>query len=244
VRRATLTLTLMAGLVAAAGSASAGGLDVRIGGFFPTGSDTYQPDANPPVFLFGDLNDLYTPNASQERGVRAKDFRGVYGGIEYNTVVAPYVEVGISLDGYGRTLDTSYRYHVREEDQSEIEQRLKLSMVPLGFTVRLLPTSKKAAFVPYVGAGLDVIFYSYEETGDFIDFQDPTSPVYSDSFRDTGAMLGAHAVGGLRVYLNRDVALVGEVRYQFARKDMGGDFSNYRLDMSGASFTVGMHVRF
>ncbi len=74
-RRATLSLTLIAGLVAAAGSASAGGLDVRIGGFFPRGGDT----------LFADLNSLYTPDGDPDHGVRARDFRGVFGGIEYNT---------------------------------------------------------------------------------------------------------------------------------------------------------------
>ncbi len=244
-RRATLSLTLMAGLVAAAGSASAGGFDVRIGGFFPMGSDAYNPDPNAtPVFLFGDLNALYTRHADPDRGVRTRDFRGVFGGIEYNTAVAPYVEVGISLDAYGRSIDTSYRDHIRSEDDSEIEQTLKLSAVPLGVTVRVMPTGKNAVFVPYLGAGVDVLFYIYEEQGDFIDFEDPDYAIESDLFRDSSAMLGAHAVGGLRVYLNRDFAIVGEARYQWARKDMGEDFSNYRLDLSGASFTVGLHVRF
>jgi hypothetical protein len=233
----------MAGLLAAAGSASAGGLDVRIGGFFPTGSDTYRPNAHPPVFLFGDLNDLYTPNASEERGVRTRDFRGVFGGIEYNTVVGPFVEVGVSWDGYGRTVETSYRHHVRD-DGSEIWQDLKLTMAPLGVTVRVMPTGKQAVVAPYLGAGIDAVFYSYEEEGEFIDFFDEELPIVPDAFEDSGAMFGAHAVAGLRVYLNRDFAIVGEGRYQFARKDMGEDFSNYRLDLSGASFTVGLHIRF
>lgn len=241
-RRATLSLILVAGLVAAAGSASAGGLDIRLGGFMPTGDDAYDPNASP-AYLFGDLNDLYTPNADPNQGVRTKDFRGVFGGIEFNTVVAPYVELGLSLDAYGRTVDTSYRDYAREDDR-EIEQRLKLRMVPVGFTVRVMPTAKSAALVPYLGAGVDAVFYTYEEEGDFIDFFDPDYPILPDAFKDSSAMFGAHVVGGLRVYLNRDFAIVGEGRYQWAKKDMGEDFSNYRLDLSGASFTVGLHVRF
>jgi hypothetical protein len=230
---------LIAGLVAAAGSASAGGLDVRIGGFFPRGSDT----------LFDDLSSLYTPDGDPNRGVRARDFRGVFGGIEYNTVILPHLELGVHLDGYGRTLDTSYRDYTREGDV-EIQQRLKLSIVPLGATLRLMPTSKNAPIAPYVGVGVDAIFYSYEESGDFVDFSDPELGIYTDDFRATGAALGVHAVAGLRVYLSRDLAIVGEGRYQWAKRDMGDDFAPNepglvnRIDLSGASFTVGLHLRF
>jgi hypothetical protein len=239
VRRATLSLTLMAGLVAAAGSASAGGLDVRIGGFFPRGNDT----------LFADLNSLYTPDGDQNHGVRARDFRGVFGGIEYNTLIVPHLELGVHLDAYGKTLETSYRDYTREEDV-EIQQRLKLSIVPLGATLRVIPTGKNSPVAPYLGVGIDAIFYSYKEYGDLIDFFDPELTIYDDEIQATGAALGVHAVAGLRVYLNRDVAIVGEGRYQWAKKDMGDDFAPNepglvnRIDLSGASFTIGLHVRF
>lgn len=240
-RRATLSLTLMAGLVAAAGSASAGGLDVRIGGFFPRGSDT----------LFSDLNSLYTPDENPDHGVRARDFRGVFGGIEYNTVILPYLELGVGLDGYGRTVDSSYRdYTNQDQGGAEIRQTLKLKIVPLGATLRFVPTSKSAPVAPYVGAGVDAIFYTYEEYGDFIDFWDPNLTIFNDDFKDNGAALGFHVVGGVRVYLNRDFAIVGEGRYQWAKKDMGHDFAPNepglvnRIDLGGASFTVGLHVRF
>jgi hypothetical protein len=239
VRRATLSLTLIAGLVAAAGSASAGGLDVRIGGFFPRGNDT----------LFADLNSLYTPDGDQNHGVRARDFRGVFGGIEYNTLIVPHLELGVHLDAYGKTLETSYRDYTRDEDV-EIRQRLKLSIVPLGATLRVIPTGKNSPVAPYLGVGIDAIFYSYKEYGDLIDFFDPELTIYDDEIQATGAALGVHAVAGLRVYLNRDVAIVGEGRYQWAKKDMGDDFAPNepglvnRIDLSGASFTVGLHIKF
>ncbi len=229
----------MTALVAAAGSASAGGLDVRIGGFFPRGSDT----------LFEDLNSLYTPDENPDHGVKAKDFRGVFGGIEYNTVILPYVELGVGLDGFGKTVESSYRDYTRPGDV-EIRQKLKLNIVPLGATLRFMPTDKSAPVAPYVGAGVDAIFYTYEESGDFIDFWDPDLTIHEDDFKANGAALGVHVVGGIRVYLNRDFAIVGEGRYQWAKKDMGGDFAPNepglvnRIDLSGASFTVGLHVRF
>jgi len=218
-------------ILAGTGSALAQGLDLRIGAFFPRGNQT----------LFQDVRDLYA--------VQTSDFNGVYGGAEYNQVVAPNVEVGISLDGYAQTVDSFYRDYTRP-DGSEIRQQLHLQMLPLGVTVRILPTSKRASFVPYIGGGVDAVFYQYEERGDFIDFYDPDLPIVSDAFRDSSAAFGAHAVAGIRVYLNRDFAIVGEGRYQWAKKDMGEDFAPNQsglvntIDLSGPSFTVGLHVRF
>ena len=59
-----------------------------------------------------------------------------------------------------------------------------------------------------------------------------------------------HAFGGVRLYVNRDFAIVGEARYLWAAKDMGGDFTPNepglvnRIDLSGWTWTVGVHVRF
>jgi hypothetical protein len=231
VRRARLILTAATLLVAGAGPAFAQGLDLRMGGFFPRASET----------LFQDVFQLY--------GVEKSDFYGLYGGIEYNQVVAPNIEVGISVDGYKQTVDSFYRDYTRP-DGSEIRQQLKLWTLPVGATVRILPTNKHASFVPYVGGGIDAVFYEYEEAGDFIDFYDPDFAILPDLFHDSGTAFGVHAVAGIRVYINRDFAIVGEGRYQWAKKDMGEDFAPNEsglintIDLSGPSFTVGLHVRF
>jgi hypothetical protein len=231
VRRATLSLTLLGLLTAGASRAGAEGVDLRIGAYFPRGNET----------LFQDDRDLYLVGKS--------DFNGVYGGIEYNHVLIDNVEIGVHLDGYSRTVNTSYRNYTRP-DGSEIEQSLKLSVVPLGVTLRLVPTSKRARIAPYVGGGVDAVFYKYEEYGDFIDFVDPTLPIIGDAFVADGAAFGVHVLSGLRVYVNRDIAIVAEGRYQWAKADMGDDFAPTepglvnRIDLSGATFTVGVHVRF
>ncbi len=230
-RRATLSLTLMALLWGGARTAAAGGLDLRIGGYFPRGSET----------LFTDVRELYL--------VEKSDFYGVYGGVEYNQVVLRNVELAVHFDGYSRSVDTSYRDYVRPSG-AEIEQTLRLQMLPLGVSVRFLPTSKRAKLVPFVGGGVDAVFWEYEEYGDFIDFYDPSLPVIADAFRADGTAFGVHVLGGFRAYINRDFAIVAEGRYQWAEDDMGGDFAPNapglvnRLDLSGATFTVGLHVRF
>lgn len=239
--RAAAALVVM-GLVAASPAAGwASGLELRLGGFVPRG----QSD------LFDDVRELYTPDSRSDEctattcpGVQKKDWNGVYGGIEYSFDVASHLEMGISLDGYGKEIPSNYRDSVRD-DGSEIGQTLRLVVVPLGLSLRVLPLDRHAAVQPYATIGGDVFFYRYEEFGDFIDFFDDSRPVASDSFVSSGAVLGGHAALGLRVPIGHDFAISGEVRYQFApRKQMSDDFSLNRIDLNGTSATIGVRLRF
>jgi hypothetical protein len=227
VRRAILSVTLLAGLTAAASPARAGGLDIRLGAFFPSAkSNFFQSD-----------EDLYF--------VTKGDWIGFTGGAEYNMVIAKNVELGFHVDGYGRSVDTSYRDYVNE-DGSEIRQTLHFEVVPFGVSLRLVPTNRRTQIAPYLAVGPDLFYWKYEEYGDFVDFYDPDLTVYSNAFRSDGVAFGGHVAGGFRVYFNRDFALVVEGRYQFAKANMGGDFDleNNRIDLSGPSALVGLHVRF
>jgi len=59
-----------------------------------------------------------------------------------------------------------------------------------------------------------------------------------------GAAAGFHAAAGLRVPVSHDFSVTGEVRYQQARTRMSDDFGENRLDLSGTSATLGVHLRF
>ena len=219
-----LTLGLFAALLPA--TAGAAGLDVRFGGFFPRADKS----------LFQDDSELYTVSKS--------DWNGFTGGIEGNFILARNFELGVHFDAYGKTVDTVYRDYVRD-DGSDIRQTLKLETFPIGFTFRIVPTSRRARVAPYVGVGADLVIWRYREFGDFIDFFDPTLPVLNDSFESNGVAPGFHATAGLRVALNEDVSIVGEGRYQFAKEDnMGDDFRDLSLDLNGWYATLGVHVRF
>ena len=231
-RRAMAVLTL--GLLAAVpATARASSLELRVGGFFP------RADSN----LFSDDSALYT--------VQKKDWQGVTGGAEFSFTPAEHVEIGLSIDGYGRRVDTNYRDYTRDSG-SEIFQTLKLTVVPIGATLRLLPADRHATLSPYIGVGPDLIYYRYEEFGDFIDFQSPGPglDIVSDDFVSEGARPGFHVTAGLRVRMGHDFAILGEGRYQWAKATLGGDFrpqpgqDALRLDMSGFSAVVGLSIRF
>ena len=229
-RRAMAVLTL--GLLAAtAATARASSLELRIGGFLP------RADSN----LFRDDSDLYT--------VEKRDWRGVTGGAEFSFTPTDHVEIGLHIDGYGRRVDTNYRGYTRESG-AEILQTLKLTLVPIGATLRLLPADRDATLSPYLGVGPDLIYYKYEEFGDFIDFQSANLDIASDDFVSDGVAAGFHVTGGLRVRLGHDFSLLGEARYLWARTRLGDDFrpqpgqDALRLDASGLTAVVGLSIRF
>jgi hypothetical protein len=224
-RRAAAVLVLGVAIALPA-RARASGLDIRIGGF--------QPHAN--SNLFDDDASLYT--------VRKRNWRGITGGAEFSSRIARNVEIGFNLDGYGKELDTHYRDIVRD-DGSEIRQTLKLTIVPVGVTVRLVPTSRHARVAPFIGAGVDAFFWKYEEFGDFVAFPfSPGDPVIADSFRADGVATGFHVAGGLRLFVSDDFGLTGEVRYTAAKANMQDDFVGNRIDLGGFGATVGVHFRF
>jgi hypothetical protein len=228
-RAALLGILLILG---EAGVAAAGGLTVRLGGFWPRGEST----------LFQDVEDIYTLG-DPDVGVSASDFSTFTGGIEYSMGLGPLLELGLHADVAEETLHTSLRDYVDDDTGQEIRQSLKLSVVPVGVTFRLIPTGR-VRVAPYLAAGVDAFFWKYEEWGEFVDVFDRQLEIVEDWFIADGVAVGGHVAGGLRLALNDDFSLVGEARYQFSTQDMGDDFGGSRIDLSGFSATAGLHLRF
>jgi opacity protein-like surface antigen len=207
------------------GEASASGLELRAGGMLPRAKS----------ILFDDSVTLYK--------VEKKDFAGGFGGIEFTKGLAPNIELGLSLDGYGREIPTVYRHFARPSGR-EIEQTLRLAIVPASAIVRLLPSGRYRTLTPYVGAGVAAIFWQYEEFGDFIDFGANGQPVSFDSFKSTGSTTGLVLNAGLRYRINEDFQVTADFRNFSGKQKMGGDFAPNEIDVSGAAFTFGFRMTF
>jgi hypothetical protein len=176
--------------------------------------------------------------------VDKSDWTGFTGGVEYSGRIARNLELGVHVDGYSRSLDTVYRAYT-DETGRDIPQTLKLEIVPVGFTLRFVAGSRRSTIVPYLGVGADLYYWSYEEFGSFIDFDDPDLAIIDDAFYSNGVTGGGHVVAGLRVHLNHDVSMTGEGRYNWApTDDMEDDFRSLQVDLSGWSATVGVRIEF
>jgi opacity protein-like surface antigen len=227
-RRATVVAAVV-GVCVLAVDAEAGSLDLRGGAFFP------RAESN----LFFDDAELYLRDG---RPIERSDWNNAIGGFQWNQEIAPLLEIGFSVDFFQRTLQTSYRDYVSSSGR-EILQTLQLNMAPMAVQLRLGPT-RRGQISPYVAVGGDLVYYEYEEYGDFVDFDDPSHPIVPDAFISQGVTPGFHVAGGVRFPVSDDFSINAEGRYQWAEDDMGDDFRGNRIDLSGASVTVGLNIRF
>jgi hypothetical protein len=170
------------------------------------------------------------------------DFNSVSLGAEYLLGLGDFFEVGAGIGYTSRGVDTIYDDFVRP-DGTEIEQELKLRVVPMSATVRVLPLGRAAAFQPYVGGGIGIYNWRYSETGDFVDFSVPGQPIFRESYTQTGTSIGPVAVFGLRFPVGNAV-IGGEMRYQKAEGDLDErDFLGPKIDLGGFHYSATVGFR-
>ncbi len=174
---------------------------------------------------------------------RLGDFNNVSAGGEWLIGLGEYVEAGVGLGFYRRTVASTYKDFV-DVDGSEIEQDLKLRVIPFTTTIRFLPFGRSAALQPYVGAGLGIYAWRYSDVGDFIDFSD--FAVFRDRFVAEGNDVGAVVLGGVRVPFGSRFAVGGELRYQTVQGTVGVEngFLEERIDLGGLTSQATLQVKF
>ncbi len=175
-------------------------------------------------------------------GYRVSDFNNLTVGAEWLIPLGNFLEVGTGVSYYSETVPSFYP-DLTNEDGSEITQSLKLWTAPITGTLRLVMTGRQASVQPYFGAGVAIVPWSYSEAGDFVD---SNMEVFRWEYKDSGTAVGALVFGGLRVALNRKVALGGEFRYQMVDAPLDADvgFQGTRLDLSGMSYHGSVIFRF
>jgi len=172
-----------------------------------------------------------------------KDFNSASFGADWLFPIGEYLEAGAGLQFASRGVNTIYEDYFRP-DGSEIEQELKLRVMPLTATVRILPLGRHAAFQPYVGGGIGFHFWKYSESGDFIDFTQRGNPIFPATYVNSGTAIGPVAIFGARVPLG-NATIGGEVRYQKAEGDLDTrDFLGPKIDLGGWHYLATVGFRF
>ena len=203
-------------------------LNLTVGGFVPRGEDS-RVDGD---VLFNDLNFfLFDLN----------EFRGGTVGAEWLVALNERAEVGLGIGYYAQTVNSSF-LDLINEDGSEIEQRLRLRIVPFTATFRLLPFGRLIAVQPYIGAGVGVLSWRYTETGDFVDFD---QNIFRDRFVGRGTSTGPVILGGVRFPIGR-VDVGAEIRHQSGEGELDPiDFAGAsKIDLGGFSYLATFNIRF
>lgn len=171
------------------------------------------------------------------------DFNGAAVGGEWLFGLGEYLEGGVGLGFYRRTVPSVYSEVVHETGR-EIEQDLRLRVIPASFTVRFLPVGR-GGVEPYVGGGFGLFNWRYSEVGEFVDTRDYS--VFRDRFVANGTSTGALLLGGIRFPVADLWMIGGEVRYQRAEGSIDIDQANLlgdRIDLGGWTTSLTVHLRF
>ncbi len=169
-----------------------------------------------------------------------KDFNGASIGGEWLFPVGRYIEAGAGVSFTRKTVPTVYS-RLLNANGSEIEQELRLRMIPAALTFRVLPLGQDRGFQPYIGGGLGLISWRYSESGQFVDTRD--SSIFNNSYSASGTKTGPVAMGGIR-FAGDSIATGFEVRYQAAEADLAPPFAGPKLDLGGWSYLFTLGARF
>ena len=171
------------------------------------------------------------------------DFNGATVGGEWLVPFGNFLEGGAGISFSRRTVPSVYTAFVAP-DGSEVEQKLRLRLIPIDFTVRLIPTGQSSPVQPYVGVGIGIVNWRYSEFGDFIDFSGGRRTIFNDSYVGTGNATGPVALGGIRFVGDRATGGF-EVRYHKAEDTLPeGEFPASKIDLGGWSYLFTGGVRF
>lgn len=170
------------------------------------------------------------------------DFKSATIGGEWLLPVGNFIEAGAGVSFAQKTVPSVYADFI-DSDGSEIEQDIKLRQIPIAFTVRALPLGQQNPVQPYIGAGINVVRWNYTESGDFIDFNEPGLPVFTETYEASGTKVAPVILGGIR-YAGDAFTVGGELRWQKADVDLNTDFAGSKLDLGGTTLQFTLGVRF
>ena len=183
----------------------------------------------------------------QNRGFLAfdvSDFNGGTIGGEFLVGAGRFLEVGVGVGYYQRTVPSVYLDFVNVSGR-EIAQDTELKVIPVSATARLFPLGRDQGVQPYVGGGVALLNWEYTESGEFVDFNN-RNEVYRDTYTDKGNVTAPVVLGGIRFAISDAVLLGGEFRYQVGKADLDRSlgFAGDRLDLGGYTTQLTLHVRF
>ena len=165
---------------------------------------------------------------------------GTFSG-EYNIGIGKFFEAAFGV-GYSQQTVPSIYALVTRPDGSEIQQDLKLRIVPITGLVRFIPTGRHAAIQPYVGVGIAALKWHYAESGEFVDPSDGT--IFRAQYIADGTEAAPIVVGGVRAPMGHAFMLGGEVRWQQAEGHLSTDFLGDRIDLGGFTYQATFTFRF
>ena len=177
------------------------------------------------------------------------DFDAPTLGVDFALVLNQRLDVVFGFE-YSRSSTTSeFRDFVGTDDlpivqettltQFPLTASAKFYLVPRGHEIsRYAWVARSAA--PYVGAGVGLQWYKFEQLGEFVDFADLS--IFEATLASSGWAPTVHVLGGVDVKLGRKMFLTVEGRYAWADAKLKDDFVGFDpIDLTGFGVTAGIY---
>lgn len=195
----------------------------------------------------GDPYDFVRRELTLNRG----DFAAATVGVELALRLSEHMDVALGVERSKGSQRSEFRDWVDTND-NPIEQTTNLVRVPLSLSTRLylLPRGRRISefawvpyrWSPYVGAGAGVMWYTFEQNGDFVNAE--TLNIFSDRISSSGRAPLYHVQAGADVSLGRYFVGRAELRYDWASAPLEGDWDGFDpIDLGGFRVAVGVTAR-
>jgi hypothetical protein len=166
------------------------------------------------------------------------DMLNTYFGAEYEIFLNRFTSVSLEIGKYSKEVNSQYKDYTFQ-DESPIFQNISLRITPIEANLKLYPFGKRHAVFPFIGVGIGVYAWTYQQWGDFVIFPDLD---IEEGFAETETFsFGFNGRAGLVFRFHPRVALAIEGKYQYLRGQLSGNFAGFELlDMGGITATAGI----
>ncbi len=199
-------------------------LNFKIGFFTPSlDSDLWEVNKENLYFSNDDLKDL------------------VYS-LEYEHFMGRHFSLTLEAGTFEKTVYSQYRDY-EFDDGSPIYQDLYLSISGIEANIKIYPLGHRKIFNPYIGAGVGIYFWEYEQNGDFIDFTN--WEVYEGYGYTEKYTAGFNFRGGFVFRFRRHMGISFEAKYHYLKGQLSTLFEGFeKLDLSGLTLNIGINLFF
>lgn len=184
-------------------------------------------------------SDLWETNMENLTFSRSDMVNAYYAG-EFEYYFTRYASFSAEIGSYARTVYAQYLDYTYENG-SPISQNISLRIVPIEANLKYYPLGHRSRFFPFIGGGVGVYAWTYQQWGEFINFEDGS---VKEGFAETRRFaFGLNGRVGLGFRFHPRLAVALEGKYQHLRGRLSGYFQGFEpLDMGGFSANASVNL--
>ena len=186
-------------------------------------------------------SDLWEINL-ENLSLSKSDMTNAYYGVEYEAYLSRNTSFSLEIGSYTRTVYTQYRDYTYMNGKP-ILQNISLRLTPMEANFKVYPLGHSSLVFPFFGAGAGVYAWTYQQWGDFINFEDDS---INEGFAETRTFsVGLNGRLGLVFRFHPRVALSLEGKYLYLKGRLSGYFEDFELlDLGGYSANLSVNIYF